>query len=61
MGWVPMQGIWWANRPISTQPEGQTDFLAVCGVAKSGKATSLALDFAPCIPSRISICASLNY
>src|ERR1035437_8780141 len=61
MGWVPMQGIWWANRPISSQPAGQTDFRAVCGVAKSGKADSLALDFAPSIPSRKFICAPPYY
>ena len=56
-----MQGIWWANRPISLQPEGQADFRAICGVAKSGKAHSLALDFAPCISSRKSACATPAY
>src|SRR5437867_4485416 len=30
---MPMQGIWWTNRPISSQPEGQVPFRAVCGVA----------------------------
>ncbi len=58
MGCLPMQGIWWANRPISTQPCGQKDFRAVCFVTKSAKATSLGLDFAPRIPSRESICAT---
>jgi hypothetical protein len=41
-GLMPMQGIWWANRPISSQPVGQADFRAVCGVAKSAKAQALA-------------------
>jgi hypothetical protein len=41
-GLMPMQGIWGANRPISSQPVGQVDFRAVCGVAKSAKAQALA-------------------
>jgi hypothetical protein len=39
-GLMPMQGIWWANRPISLQPKGQVPKRAVCGVAKPRRAMS---------------------
>ncbi|MFI5446664.1 hypothetical protein [Polaromonas sp. UC242_47] len=41
-GLMPMQGIWWANRPISSQPEGQVAFRAVCGVAALANSQLLA-------------------
>jgi hypothetical protein len=41
-GLMPMQGIWWANRPIAPQPEGQVPFRAVCGVAALANSQLLA-------------------
>jgi hypothetical protein len=42
MGCLPMQATGVPNRPISTQPEGQVPFRAVCGVANARNTTGIA-------------------